>query len=210
MASPSTIQAVTIDATFSKFHVNYNGKTIETIVTIKASVTEKWVKDIMLIHSNGPMVVVGLDVEWYSPTTSFMTNKAATLQLCIDTKCLILQLFYVDEFPQSLKRFLLNPRFTFVGVEVEDDIAKIKNEYGLDCAKSADIRSATIKKWPTMYYRKPGLKHLARDVASLHMEKPMNVIRSNWEARVLAENQVEYACIDAYAWYKIGHKLFLE
>ncbi|XP_076900400.1 3'-5' exonuclease-like [Bidens hawaiensis] len=210
MASPSTIRAVTIDTTSSKYHVNYDGKTIETIVTNKAIVTEKWVKDIMLIHSNDPMVVVGLDVELLSPTSPFITNKAATLQLCIDTKCLILQLFYMDEFPQSLKRFLLNSRFTFVGVEVEDDIAKIKNEYGLDCAKSADIRSATIKKWPTMNYRKPGLKHLARDVASLHMEKPMHEIKSNWEARVLAENQVEYACIDAYASYKIGHKLFLE
>ncbi|GJR62079.1 Werner syndrome-like exonuclease [Tanacetum coccineum] len=49
------------------------------------------------------------------------------------------------------------------------------HEYGLDCARSADIRSATIKRWPNMYYRKPVLKHLARDVASHHMEYRFHV-----------------------------------
>lgn len=110
----------------------------------------------------------------------------------------------------SLKCFLLNPRFTFVGVEVDEDILKLKNEYGLDCSRSADVRSETIKRWPYMYSRKPGLKHIARDVAGLYMEKPLHVCRSEWDARVLNEKQVEYACIDAYASYKIAHKLFLE
>nr|GEU75276.1 hypothetical protein [Tanacetum cinerariifolium] len=87
----------------------------------------------------------------------------------------------------------MNRKFIFVGVEVEKDVEKLKNEYGLDCARSADIRAATIKRWPNMYYRKPGLKHLARDVASLHMEKPMHVCRSNWDAQVLNDEQVEYA-----------------
>ncbi|GJZ44082.1 Werner syndrome-like exonuclease [Tanacetum coccineum] len=122
-----------------------------------------------------------------------MSNKSVTLQLCIDTKCLILQLFYMDEITKSLKNFLLNRIFTFVGVEVEDDILKLKYEYGLDCSESA---SATIKKWPGRF-RRPGLKDLAMDVLGLHMKKPKYVCMSNWEARMLNENQIEYACIDA-------------
>ncbi|KAI3497954.1 hypothetical protein L2E82_13966 [Cichorium intybus] len=210
MALCSSIQTITFDSASSKYHVNYDGKTIETTVTNKAAIIEKWVVDILSFYRRNPMVVVGLDVEWRPHHNPSMSNRSATLQLCIDTKCLIIQLFYVDELPLSLKSFLLNPRFTFVGVEVDEDILKLKNEYGLDCAKSADVRSETIKRWPFKYSRKPGLKHIARDVAGIHMEKPMHVCKSDWDARVLNENQVEYACIDAYASYKIAHKLFLE
>ncbi|PWA54236.1 3'-5' exonuclease domain-containing protein [Artemisia annua] len=190
MAFRSNIPSVTFDSTSSK----YRGiKIIETTVTDKASITEEWGS--ML---NGDHTFL-----------RSMSNKSATLQLCTDTKCLILQLFYMDEIPQSLKNFLLNPIFTFVGVEVEDDILKLKNEYGLDCSKSADIRSAAMKKWPGRF-RRPGLKDLAMDVLGLHMKKPKHVCMSNWEARLLNENQIEYACIDAYASYKIAHKILLE
>ncbi|KAI3744253.1 hypothetical protein L1987_57330 [Smallanthus sonchifolius] len=209
MAFRSTTQTITYDPISSKYHVHYDGKTIETTVTNTATITKQWVDAILLDHANNPMVVVGLDVEWRPHPIRFMSNKSATLQLCIDTKCLILQLFYMDEIPETLKSFLLNPVFTFVGIEVEDDILKLKNEYGLDCSKSADIRSAAMEKWPGRF-RRPGLKDLAMDVLGLHMKKPKHVCMSNWEARVLNENQVEYACIDAYASYKIGHKVLLE
>ncbi|XP_076918916.1 3'-5' exonuclease-like [Bidens hawaiensis] len=202
-------RTITYDSTSSKYHVHYDNKTIETTVTTKATITEQWVNDILSTHANDSMVVVGLDVEWRPHPIRSMSNKSATLQLCVDTKCIILQLFYIDEIPETLKTFLLNPTFTFVGIEVQDDILKLKNEYGLDCAKSADIRVAAIKKWPGRF-RRPGLKDLAMDVLGMHMKKPKHVCMSNWEAKELNENQVEYACLDAYASYKIGHKVLLE
>ncbi|KAJ0462277.1 putative DNA helicase [Helianthus annuus] len=208
MAYQSITQTITYDSISSKYHVRYDGKTIETTLTTKATITKQWVDDILSAHANDTMVVVGLDVEWRPHHIRSMSNKSATLQLCIDTKCLILQLFYMDEIPESLKSFLLNPKFTFVGIEVEDDILKLKNEYGLDCSKSADIRAAAMKKWPGRF-RRPGLKDLAKDVLGLHMKKPKHVCMSNWEARELNESQVEYACVDAYASYKIGHRLFV-
>ncbi|KAK1425535.1 hypothetical protein QVD17_20888 [Tagetes erecta] len=209
MAFRSITETITYDSTSSKYHVYYDNKTIETTVTDKATITNQWVYETLMAHANDLTVVVGLDVEWRPHIIRSMSNKSATLQLCIDTKCLILQLFYMDEIPQSLKSFLLNPTFTFVGIEVEDDIMKLKNEYGLECSKSADIRAAAMKKWPGRF-RRPGLKDLAKDVLGLHMKKPKHVCMSNWEARVLNENQVEYACVDAYASYKIGHKVLLE
>ncbi|XP_021734840.1 Werner Syndrome-like exonuclease [Chenopodium quinoa] len=139
-----------------------------------------------------------------------MSNKSATLQLCIDTKCLIIQLFYLDYLPKSLKDFMGWPNFTFVGVEVADDVAKLRDEYGLICARSRDIQAHALGLWPIRWYRKPGLKVLARDIAGLYMAKPIHVCRSDWQARVLSKEQVEYASIDAYASYKIGCKLFME
>ncbi|KAL8227673.1 hypothetical protein R6Q57_015257 [Mikania cordata] len=160
MAFCSIIRTITSDSASSKYHIHYDNKTIETTVTTKATVTEQWINEILLAHAHDSMVVVGLDVEWRPHPMRFMSNKSATLQLCIDTKCLILQLFYMDEIPESLKAFLLNPDFTFVGIEVEDDILKLKNEYGLGSSKSADIRSEAIKKWPGRF-RRPAWQALA-------------------------------------------------
>lgn len=104
----------------------------------------------------------------------------------------------------------MNPNFIFVGVGVEDDAMKLKNEYGLDCCRIGDVRDAAMNRWPERYVRLPGLKDLAWQICGLLMRKPIHVCRSNWDARVLNEAQVEYACIDAFASYKIGHKLFIE
>ncbi|KAK6921481.1 3'-5' exonuclease domain [Dillenia turbinata] len=63
---------------------------------------------------------------------------------------------------------------------------------------------------PIKLFRRPWLKNLASEVANLHTKKTMHILMSNWEASALNENQVEYAYIDAYSSYKIGHKLLVE
>lgn len=205
MTNPSSI---TFNPTTSKYSVNFAGKTIETTLTDKAAIADEWVRQILSIYAGSPMVV-GLDIEWRPHPIRYMSNKSATLQLCIDDKCLILQLFYMDEIPESLKSFLGDSNFTFVGIEVGDDIQKLKNEYGLECSRSSDIRVLAMQRWPGRF-RRPGLKDLAWEVTCMAMKKPKHISMSNWEARVLNDSQIEYACIDAYASYKIGHKLIIE
>ncbi|CAL5378548.1 unnamed protein product [Camellia sinensis] len=203
-----TTSSITFNPSTSKYNVYFAGKTIETTVTDKAATADEWVHEILSKYSSKPMVV-GLDIEWRPHPIRSMRNKSATLQLCVDSKCLIIQLFYVDEIPQSLKTFLSDTNFTFVGIEVSDDAAKLKNEYGLECGKCEDIREAAKRRWPGRF-RRPGLKDLALEVVGLNMKKPKHVSMSNWEARVLNESQVEYACIDAYASYRIGYELMMD
>ncbi|MED6136551.1 hypothetical protein PIB30_057073 [Stylosanthes scabra] len=141
------------------------------------------------------------EIETTRPTSiPYTSNTSATLQLCIDDKC------YIDNLPLSFKNFLMNPKFIFVGIEVGGDISKISYEYGLNCGAHADIRELAKKKWPFQFCR-PGLKDLAMDVVGLIMKKPKHVSMSNWEARALSIEQVEYGCIDAY---KIDHKLLMD
>ncbi|XP_059458907.1 3'-5' exonuclease-like [Corylus avellana] len=204
---------ITFNPTTSKYCVNFAGKTIETTVTDKGSTIDEWVQqwrslEILSMYDGKP-TVVGLDIEWRPHPIRSMSNKSATLQLCIDEKCLIIQLFYSDYIPESLKSFMMDSNFIFVGIEVDDDIAKLDNEYGLPSNKSADIRELAKAQWPGRF-RRPGLKDLALEVSGLAMKKPKHVCMSNWEARVLNENQVEYACLDAYASYRVGHKLLFE
>ncbi|PHT98720.1 hypothetical protein BC332_32379 [Capsicum chinense] len=193
----------------TKYDIRFDGQTIVTTVTNKAAVANEWASK-MLTKYAGKQTVVGLDIERRPTFSPYTSNKSATLQLCIDNTCLIVQLFYLDEIPQVLKKFLANPNFIFVGVvEVAEDISKLKNEYGLVGSSMADIRDVAKNKWPGRFSR-PGLKELASDICGLYMPKPKHVCQSNWEARFLCEAQVEYGCIDAYASYKIGHKLLME
>ncbi|CAK9146669.1 unnamed protein product [Ilex paraguariensis] len=145
---------VTFNTSSCKYNVNFARKTKETTVTDKAAITTEWVREIYSLYAGKPMVV-GLDIEWRPNLFRSMTNKTATLQLCIQDKCLILQLFYMDEIPQSLKSILADSNFTFAGVEVANDISKLKNEYGLECCNSVDIRELAKNRWPGRF-RRPG------------------------------------------------------
>lgn len=109
----------------------------------------------------GQQIIVGLDCEWRPNTSPTMNDRTATQQLCVDGKCLILQLFYMDSIPQSLKDFISDPNVTVVGVEVQRVVAKLLDEYGLNCSRISDVREVTLSGWPSMFYKEPGLKHIA-------------------------------------------------
>lgn len=196
-ASASTLNpAPNNHPTTTIHHVSIASETVETTVTCDGPTITQWVTAMSSVH-RGKTVVVGLDVEWRPNFTKYTNNRAATLQLCIGTKCLIIQLIHLTGIPQSLRDFL--SKMTFVGVEVANDVAKLTREYGLRCQNVKDLREAAgvlLRPGP-----RPGLKGLAREIVGLEIEKPKSVTLSNWEVRVLSDMQVKYACVDAYASY---------
>lgn len=201
----TTKPAVIYNTSTSKYYVFSHGSTIETTVTNKADVADEWLHS---VHTkNG---VVGLDTEWMLPEFS-PTMKVAILQLCVENKCLIFQLCHMkddEEVPHSLRKFLMGPNLTFVGVQIKNDMKKLK-EYGLECGNVVDVLDVAKREWPERFSRS-GLKHLAKEIVGLEMKKNKKVTMSDWRVRDLSFEQVEYACIDAYASYWIGHKLLVE
>ncbi|KAI4336242.1 hypothetical protein L6164_014791 [Bauhinia variegata] len=203
-ASTSDYPSVSFDPTTSKFSVSCGGLSIETTVTDKGSIAEEWVGLICSKYA-GKHTVVGLDTEWKpDPEPSLM--RAAILQLCVENMCLILQLFHMDHFPVSLRSFLADSNFTFVGLQVGLDISKLKKEYGLECRNGLDLLHLTKEQWPGRF-TSPGLKYLAKELVGLDIKKPKDVSISKWHERNLTRAQIEYASIDAYVSYRIGHKL---
>ncbi|KAK4264439.1 hypothetical protein QN277_025618 [Acacia crassicarpa] len=200
--------AVIYNASTSKYYVMSQGSAIETTITHKATVADEWLHQLYSKYS-GRHTVVGLDTEWmlriFSPTM-----KAAILQLCVENTCLILQLCHLnDDVPENLKKFLADPNFTFVGVQVKNDTKKLR-EYGLECGNNVvDVLDVAKRDWPERFSLS-GLKHLAKELVGLEMRKNKKVTMSDWHVRDLSYEQIEYACIDAYASYWIGHKLLVE
>ncbi|XP_074356258.1 3'-5' exonuclease-like [Apium graveolens] len=189
----------------TKYRVTFQENVIEVTVTNKASAVDEWIRSVRA--SCHTQTIVGLDCEWKPTFSPILKNKTATLQLCIDSKCLIVQMFYLDCITQSLKAFFSDTNFTFVGVEVQDYALKLMNEYSLSVSKTCDIQALAMTSWPIRFFRKPGLKELANSIVGLYMAKPLDVCRSNWEARKLTLDQVQYASIDAYASFRIGSNL---
>ncbi|KAH1255029.1 Werner syndrome ATP-dependent helicase [Glycine max] len=113
MTASNNNPTVFFNPTTSKYLVFYDGLTIETIITYKGSIVEEWIQA-------GKQRVVGLDTEWIPVEKT--KKKVAILQLCIENKCLIIQLFHMDNIPQSLRSFLMDSNFEFVGVGVMKDL----------------------------------------------------------------------------------------
>lgn len=201
------MSGVTYNPSTSKYTVTFEGSSIETTLTDKASVAEAWLLDVYSKYG-GTHSVVGLDTEWM-PDDVPSKMKAAILQLCVENTCLILQLVHMDDMPDGLRRFLVDTKFTFVGVQVKNDMRKLRKEYGLECEKGVDVLDVARREWPRRF-EGSGLKHLAKELLGLEMKKPKTVSTSQWHVRELSYEQVEYACLDAYVSYRIGHKLLVE
>ncbi|MED6201196.1 hypothetical protein PIB30_092503, partial [Stylosanthes scabra] len=191
-AGISGASTISFNPETSKYTIKFGSETIETTVTDKAAIVDQWIQDIKVPHPPNSSVIIGLDVERSSSTSSIGRKKPATLHLCIDDKCLILQLIYIDSLPLSLKNFLKNPNYFFVGFEADSLINSVANVYGLGFGVHADVKEIAMEESPHPSSSKLALKDLAMAFFGL----------SNWENRVLSIEQVEYGTIDAYVSYK--------
>ncbi|KAG0537466.1 hypothetical protein BDA96_03G150700 [Sorghum bicolor] len=193
----------------TRLTVHFGSAMIDTTVTRDAAVADDWVRTVRAANPRGARLIVGLDCEWKPNYRSWTTSKVAILQLCAGTRCLVLQLLYVDRVPASVRSFLADPDVLFVGIGVGEDVAKLDADYGLTCAAHVDLESRCndyLGRY-TGVGRRLGLKGYAEEVLGLFMEKPRGVTMSNWEKHDLEEAQIRYACIDAYVSYKLGEKV---
>ncbi|OVA11290.1 3'-5' exonuclease domain [Macleaya cordata] len=190
------------------YSVKFYDDQVTTIVTENASAVDDWISRIYRdFNSILNHLIVGLDIEW-RPTFNRNTRyKVAILQLCVGRRCLIIQLLYADYIPRSLVQFLGNPSFTFVGVGIDDDVQKLVADYGLEVANTADLRISAANRFNMKQLKNAGLKTLAEMVLGEEIEKPRRITTSNWSVDYLNDDQILYACLDAYVSFKIGRVL---
>ncbi|KAI3866631.1 hypothetical protein MKW92_027585 [Papaver armeniacum] len=147
--------------------------------------------------------VVGLDIKHKSNDN----ERAATLQLCHENRCLVIQLLYLDSIPKSLRSFLADSSIRFLGVNIKQDTGKLDRYYGLKCNNSIDLGSRIDDICECYKYSDLQLSELAAEILGVVIVKPPSVARSDWGATLLSSEQVKYATIDAYASFAIIKKL---
>lgn len=142
--------------------------------------------------------IIGLDTEWLNPV--------ATLQLCVGPNCLIYHLLHTSAVvPTALRDFLGDPRWRFAGVGIAGDLKRLAEDYGLAVATAVDVSRVAAEEGKTRV--NAGLKEVAKAVLGWEVEKPKEVTLSRWDKEVLDDNQVQYACVDAFLSYMIAKEL---
>ncbi|KAK7256846.1 hypothetical protein RIF29_30383 [Crotalaria pallida] len=194
--------------THNLYDVTFHSHYIQTLLTSDPSFVHSWLSHTRRLYPDHRHLTVGLDVEWRpNPSTSRRRNPVATIQLCIAHRCLIFQVLHAPSVPPSLAAFLADASNTFVGVGIEADAEKLLEDYELRVVNFVDLRDVAAGKMEERELKNAGLKTLSSRVLGLEVEKPREVSTSRWDNRWLSDEQVQYACVDAFVSYKIGMRL---
>ncbi|KAF7096068.1 hypothetical protein CFC21_098074 [Triticum aestivum] len=187
--------------------VDFEDDTITATVTSSGDAVKAWLRQIRYVYRwVYHKLIVGLDVEW-RPSYGRAQNPVALLQLCVGRRCLVFQLLHADFVPPALHRFLANPDFRFVGVGVQDDGGRLSDDYGLEVANAVDLRDLAADEMRRPWLRQAGLKDVAGVVMGANLQKPRRVTMGPWDACRLSQEQIQYACIDAFVSFEVGRKL---
>ncbi|CAN6180844.1 unnamed protein product [Urochloa humidicola] len=159
--------------------------------------TTRWLHG--ALHLRGRLVV-GLGVQW-TPTRLPLHGVPpvpATLQLCVGHRCLLFHLAHADAVPEMLRRFLADPRVTFVGSGSANDRRMLWAHYGIRVARGRELRAdagmgnVSLEDMADRFLGYPGIY------------KPRDVAMSAWHAPRLSPDQVLYASVDAYLAFRLG------
>ncbi|KAJ1394948.1 Ribonuclease H-like superfamily [Sesbania bispinosa] len=158
-------------------------------------------------------------IEWFLFKESgpggfiYSSTECATLHLCDGRSCLIIQLRHLDSIPISLLNFLRLPDYTFVGVGIKKNLAKLEKRYWIGCKNAAELGplAAQVKKRPLLSVS--GVDELVSSVVgrsfNLGSYRPSSdVVFKDWGQHDLNENQAKFATVNVYSYYMIGRELF--
>ncbi|XP_010268098.1 PREDICTED: Werner Syndrome-like exonuclease [Nelumbo nucifera] len=181
---------------------------IKTTVTSTPSVARNWLYNTLSIHrSRRHRLVVGLGVQWRPTFTPGTPLRPSTLQLCVGSRCLVFQIIHAKSIPRALIRFLADPRTTFVGVWNYKDAELLMNsEHKLSISCLVDLRHVAAKRMGCS--KRVSMEKLASIVLGADgMKKAKWIGRSAWDSFWLSEEQVLYACLDAFLSFEMGKSL---
>jgi ribonuclease D len=153
--------------------------------------------------------VVSLDVESTATTATtatkdHTTQKAALIQLCMGTDCRLYQNCKANEPFPKLANFLANPKITFAGVDIGDDITRL-GCCNLVVSNFVDIQQRWKPAGSTNM--KDSLGDYAVDLIDKEYRELKNkhcqAFHNGWEKAPLSNEHIDYASIDTYAAYKV-------
>ncbi|CAB1106293.1 unnamed protein product [Ectocarpus sp. CCAP 1310/34] len=101
-----------------------------------------------------------------------------------------------SSFPKALQNLLEDPSIAKVGVNINSDATYLEQDYGVEVANTVDLRTCARQSWVETPCR--SLAGMTSHLLGRQLPKDPVVRLSRWSAP-LADKQVQYACLDAYA-----------
>ncbi|KAL7124873.1 hypothetical protein ABFS83_14G077800 [Erythranthe nasuta] len=164
--------------------VEFYGKTIDTTVTNEASTAEHWIQSIINSSNQHGVLnrIVGIDFKFIRHPIVSMSNKIALMQLCVGTKCLILE----------------NSR-------------KLSDEYEISVKQKVDVHFLAKRWFPLSYKGRPTLRSLANGIVGFPKRTIENCNKKgDWESRVLITNSLTKLASMCSTCYSIGHMVLTD
>ena len=147
------------------------------------------------------MNLVGLDFK------TIPTGKL--LILSAQNNCLIINLSRLDCVPKTLKQFLADESFCFVGTGMSD-IVEVLQYDDMQCGTGIDIGyfAARFLKKPKI--ERYGLADLGGEVGLMDIKKPIVIgeIFQDWSGKEFSKEEIKYVVHKAYTSYVIMERLF--
>ncbi|CAF2079549.1 hypothetical protein HID58_044316 [Brassica napus] len=197
-----TIRTVATYNTHQEHTVDFFGNEFTVTVTRSTSVITRWINNVQYYnhYSSSHPLVVGVGVQW-TPADP----EADTLQLCVGTRCLVIQLSHCDDVPDELRSFLTDPRTVYVGFWNGQDAGKLaRSRHGLEIGELLDLRN---------YVQDSGGFGMSRCSFEEMVEECMGyqgvrldrgISMSDWSAYELDHEQILQASVDAYVCFELG------
>ncbi|KAG7652834.1 hypothetical protein ISN44_As01g001700 [Arabidopsis suecica] len=188
--------------------IPFREKLIETTVTNEVSIAKNWILAIRLTYRDEPTVIISLN----SKTNPQDDAKISTLQLCIKTKCLILQLLHMKQntnLGECLSDLFRDERFVFVGIGIAKTVAKLGGLVRV-VVKKVDVRDLVKVNFPFSYGERSrvSLKGMACELLGFGSWKPKREICPRDLANeVLDVEVVKFLSVDAYVCHEIPFKM---
>ncbi|XP_010486963.1 PREDICTED: uncharacterized protein LOC104765007 [Camelina sativa] len=135
---------------------------------------------------------------------------ADSLQLCVGNQCLIIQLRYCDQVPNSLGSFLTDPKTTFVGVWNSQDAGKLARcSHRLEIGKLLDVRPSLVEhhvndSWGRSMRGSSFEKIVEECMGYRGVRLDPEISRSDWTVYNLGRLQVLHASLDTHFCYRLG------
>ncbi|CBJ33586.1 conserved unknown protein [Ectocarpus siliculosus] len=149
-------------------------------------------------------MVLGMDCEWEPAFNGSSERPVCTLQLALPDGTS--SLFHLQRggrgitpstFNTNLKRLLGDLAITKVGVAVKGDGKRLQRDYDVETRGMVDLRSYARACWVDLPCR--SLAGMTATALGKYLSKDAAGRFSHWSRPELTPNQIEYACLDAYA-----------
>ncbi|KAF2321822.1 hypothetical protein GH714_002959 [Hevea brasiliensis] len=131
--------------------------------------------------------------EWIANTLHIHKHKLSKLLIGLDTE------WCMPTEPDGHQQVAIIQ----LCVEVRNDAYKLFENYKLHVAHTKDVAYWAPRKIMTNY-RMMGLKALVLDGLQKVIPKPREITMTEWNAKELTIEQIEYACLDAFVSLELG------
>lgn len=155
------------------------------------------------------IVPIAFDLEW---PFSFQTGpgKVALMQLCLEeNECFLFHLTPLAKIPASLMALLSHPKVRLHGVNIKNDIRKLKRDFPEVTIDTLIENCIDLGPWCNEVCNTGGrwsLDRLSAYICEKAVDKNKKVRMSKWHVVPLDDNQKMYAAIDVY----IGQLIYRE